>query len=488
MDTQKFSEAQEWYSAGEYRRSARLFLDAVEKGTPVGNGLAYHMAGNSFMHLKRYSDAIVVFEHALRDDTYSRRGAVEANLASAYVREEDYDSAIAHYESALALGDEKNAYRYYQGTAQVHMKQGEFELAAVAFKHAALNPYNTTPGKTLLNLGLAMMASGAAEGAIEAYQAALSSDDYENKGRAMLNMGIAYHSLGKWQQAIDAFEDAKKQSGYQESEMARGTLEDAKYRLAMEEHVAASDAAIKDQVDSEEDDIDPALAYMSGVAAELKEAVTTPVGDGTLDGEDDGAGDDDSPSLYSADAPGAAEGDLYPQREVRVASAEDVERFFAISDDEAAMKSKIELQKERGKFFWVKWAAVIIVLVGGFGAAGTSFYFGGYGFPSAETTVTNLLESYGAGRSISEYWTFGAQANIEEEMRAVPPPEDFIIYNIDSEATLTTVNVSVTSINGDILFFTFNLAREGLGWKVDGIVTEGIDMQFSDGLDDYADE
>jgi len=492
VNTQKFSEAQEWYSAGEYRKSARLFLDAVEKGTPVGNGLAYHMAGNSFMHLKRYSDAIVVFEHALRDDTYSRRGAVEANLASAYVREEDYNSAIAHYESALALGDEKNAYRYYQGTAQVYMKQGEFELAAVAFKHAALNPFNPTPGKTLLNLGLAMMASGSAKGAIEAYQAALSSPDYENKGRAMLNMGIAYHSLSKWQEAIDALEDARKQPGYQESEMARTTLEDAKYRLSLEAHVAAADETIKAQESvHEEETIDPVEAYMRGIpldsgepkgAGEANEAVTAPVvGHDDLD-----SADRDRPSLESDDAPGAsasAGGDLYPQREVKVGNAEDVERFFAISDQEAAMQSKIELKKERSKFFWVKWALIIIVLVGGIGGGGAGLYFSGQGFPSAETTVTNLLESYATGHSISQYWTFDTQAEIEERMIVVPIPENFIVYNVDSGPSLTTVNVSVTASNGDIMFFTFHLVREGIGWKVDEIVTEGINIYLSDEME-----
>ena len=451
MDTQKFTEAQEHYNAGDYRKSARLFLDAVEKGTPIGNGPAYHMAGNSFMRLKRYSDATVVFEHALRDDTYQRRSALEANLANAYVRTGEYDAAIAHYEAALALGDIENTYKLYLGTAQAYMRQQKFELAAVAYKHAALDPHNPTPGKSLLNLGLAMMAGGNAKGAIEAYQAALASPEYENKGRALLNSGIAYHSLGMWKNAIAAFEEAKLQSGYQESELAQSTLADARHRLALEDQVAEADQAIEDTVG--EVDVDYVDPYTTGL---------------------DSFADDDQPD--------ALEDDIYPQREVRVGNAEDVERFFAMSEKEVTQHGLETLRKERGRFFWLKWLVFTVLFFGVLGGGGAVLYFTGQGYPSAETTVTNLLTSYSAGQSIAEYWTFDAQDNLENKMVIIPIPETFTIDHVERAAAYTTVRASIITAAEESLTFNFKLVREGIGWKVNEVVMEDVG-----GMNEFAD-
>ena len=60
-----------------------MFLGAAGRGAE-GNGAAYHMAGNSLIHLRRYQDAVTVYGHALRDSIYDRRGAVFANLGAAY--------------------------------------------------------------------------------------------------------------------------------------------------------------------------------------------------------------------------------------------------------------------------------------------------------------------------------------------------------------------------------------------------------------------
>ncbi|MCL2403148.1 MAG: tetratricopeptide repeat protein [Coriobacteriia bacterium] len=465
MNTNKFSEAQQHYSEGDYRKSARLFLDAVEKGTPIGNGPAYHMAGNSFMQLKRHSDAVVVFEHALRDDTYMRRDAVEANLANAYVRTGDYDSAIAHYEAALALNKDASNYKLYQGTALAYMKQQKYELAAIAYKHAALDSHNPAPGKSLLNLGLAMMASGNAQGAIEAYQAALTSPEYKNKGRALLNTGIAYHSLGNWQDAITALEDAKGQANYTESDVARATLADAKQRLALEIQVAEADQAI---IEDEEDTIDPVEAYMaqtSTFAEVAEDDPDTTVPEATHLPLPANA---DSNSQTERPLPSSAK-DLYPQHEIKVGNAEDVERFFALSDKEVAEQGREMMKKERGRFFWVKWVLITILLLGALGGGGAALYFTGFGHPSAEATVTQLLKNYAEGRSIAENWTFDTQANIENEMAIIPMPADFTIDSIDSGPAITEVRASIVASDDSISSFTFILTREGLGWKVEEV-------------------
>ena len=485
MNTEKFSEAQQQYASGDYRKSARLFLDAVEKGTPVGNGPAYHMAGNSFMRLKRYDDAAVVFEHALRDDTYARRGAVEANLANAYIRTGDFDAAIAHYEAALAAGDKENAYKFYQGTAQAYMQQEKFELAAVAYKHAALDSHNPMPGKTLLNLGLAMMAAGNTQGAVEAYQASLTCPEYQNKGRALLNLGIAYHAQGKWTETIEALEDAKNQTAYVESDLAKSTLADAQHRLSLEQQVAEADQAIETDeavLDLADDDmVDPIEAFAvddAGTAA--FEQVESLEADEQFDDDQNDFVENQDVQAAALTAATTPRNDAHP-KEVQVGNSEDVERFFALSDKEVAKQGKDKMKEERGRFHWIKWVLLVVLLIGGIGGGGAAAYFSGIGFPAADMTVTRLLDSYSEGRSIAEYWTFDAQANIESKMVVVPIPETFTIDNVTSGASRTTVTASIITAGEEMLVFTFSLAREGIGWKVDGIVMEGMD-----GLSDLA--
>jgi len=477
VNTQKFAEAQQHYNAGDFRKSARLFLDAVEKGTPIGNGPAYHMAGNSFLRLKRYSDATVVFEHALRDDTYNRRGAVEANLANAYVRTGDYDSAIAHYEAALASGDAENAYKYYQGTAQAYMQQHKYDLAAIAYKHAALEPNNPAPGKSLSNLGLAMMANGNGAGAVEAYQAAIACPDYENKGRALLNLGIAYHSLGMWEDAVKALEEAKRQPNYKESELAEGTLAHAKHRLELDQGIAEADQVLEEEVIGEEDDdgmVDPVEAYMQQQAEKTAlsqdQAATDDIDTGDPVPEDIAIAATGKFPAVSDDVAVDGGGDLLPQREIEVGNSEDVARFFSLTEKEVAAQGKEKLRKERGRFFWLKWAAVIVLLLGAIGGGGAALFLTGQGHPSAEGTVTGLLQSYSEGRSIAEYWTFAAQADIESRMVIVPIPETFTVDSISPGSTHTDVTVTVHTEDEPARVFVFNLVREGIGWKVENIV------------------
>ena len=77
MDQSRFQEAQQAYDAGEFRNAAKCFLAAASRG-PEGNGAAYHMAGNSLLHLRRYQDAVTVYGHALHDELFARRGTSAA--------------------------------------------------------------------------------------------------------------------------------------------------------------------------------------------------------------------------------------------------------------------------------------------------------------------------------------------------------------------------------------------------------------------------
>ncbi|TLM89358.1 MAG: tetratricopeptide repeat protein, partial [Actinobacteria bacterium] len=207
MDQNKFAEAQAAYDAGDYRTAAKAFLASAGKGA-AGNGSAFHMAGNSLMRLRRYQDAVTVYGHALRDDTYDRRGAVQANLGAAYAALGEYADAATAYERAIGEPGYSAHYKAYQGAAAALMERGKVEEAAVAYRKAAIDPGNPDPGKALVNLGLCFMALGRPGDAAEAYKAALGFDQYQGRGKALSNLGLAYTQMGEYGEAVKAFEKA----------------------------------------------------------------------------------------------------------------------------------------------------------------------------------------------------------------------------------------------------------------------------------------
>jgi hypothetical protein len=74
MDETRFEEGRRAYDAKDYRAAAKALLAAADRSE--GSGAAYHMAGNSFVKLRRYCDAVTVYKHALADESYDKRGGL----------------------------------------------------------------------------------------------------------------------------------------------------------------------------------------------------------------------------------------------------------------------------------------------------------------------------------------------------------------------------------------------------------------------------
>ena len=60
--------------------------------------------------------------------------------------------------------------------------------------------------------------------------------------------------------------------------------------------------------------------------------------------------------------------------------------------------------------------AVALVVVGGLAAA----FYGGFGYPTQEQTVTGLLDAYRSGTSYSGFWVAVPVADVAQEMRSLP--------------------------------------------------------------------
>lgn len=454
MDSAKFDEAQQLYDAGDFRTAAKVFLASAGRGAE-GNGRAYHMAGNALMRLRRYSDAVTVYRHALADEGYGRRGAVHGNLGSAYRSLGDMGKALLEYEAALVEDDYDTPYKAWQGIAAVQMERGRIEEAAGAYRRAALDDSNPEPSKALVNLGLCFMGLDRPRDAIDAYQAALGFEGYRSRGKALANLGQAYTALGEHADAVKAFEKAAGLHGHKLSATAAADFETSKAALG------------------------PAPEVVEGwVTGEMPSAVAhepaeQPQGWGTEDLEalaaDEGAMFDLPPAERVSDDAAVAAADL------GFGDEEAVSDFFSRSEDEMKVISRETGRAERAaKGGWTRIAiivGVVVVLLGVLLAVGYNF---GFGWPTQNSTVNGLFVAFSKGEAVENYWVAVPDADVEREMAKVPPVKSFSIGEIDREAKVSTVRVIITPQTGADLEYLVTLGREGVGWKV-----SGIDYQWS---------
>jgi len=504
VDAEKFKAAQEEYKKGDYRLAARGFLESTEPGTPISNGAAYHMAGNSFMRLKRYEDAITVYEHALKDDTYLRRASVEGNLANAYLKAGEYDTAISHYQAALEETDIRNPYKCYQGMGAALMEQGLYEQAAIAYRRSALDESNPEPGKSLVNLGLCLMSMRRPADAIEAYKAALGTDSYKNTGRALSNLGIAYFETQEWSRAIRAFEEAATLHGYKLSPSASALLEQARREFeaagsieaAQEEETSVetvnsidlNDASFDDDFTEEvvadvvttaepsatvaDDDIAILAADLAGQSTDAFIPVERDFEETLQDAprvQPSGQVDDDEFYLDGQNLEGThASHDA--QQAVDFGNELDVENFFGRSEKEAAKLGKQKAKENRSRFGFIKWVVGIVLALAIVGGAGAAVYFTGFGIPTPKEVVSNAITAYNTGKAFESYWV--DTTNTVREMAAVPVPSKFTVDSVDVNGFNAVVNVKVKPESGTALAFRFNVERSGMGWKISSVENE----------------
>ena len=226
MDDARFAEARKAYDSGDFRTAAKEFLAAAGVGRE-GNGATYHMAGNSLTRLRRYSDAITAYDHALEDELYGKRGAVQANRGAAQAALGEYAEAIRSYEAALEDSGYATGYKALQGMAGALVEIGRTEGAPSAYRRATLDAANPNPGAALVNLGLCFMALGRPADAVEAYQAALGFDEYAGRGKALANLGQAYAALGRHDEAVRAFDKAVNLHGHALSPSAASAFQES---------------------------------------------------------------------------------------------------------------------------------------------------------------------------------------------------------------------------------------------------------------------
>lgn len=467
MDQSKFQEAQHAYDAGDYRTAAKAFLASAGRGS-VGNGAAYHMAGNALMRLRRHADAITVYGHALRDETYLRRGAVFANLGAAYFSAGELTEAVSAYESALEDPGYETPYRAWQGIASSNMERGRVEDAAGAYRKAALDQVNPDPGKALVNLGLCFMALGRPSDAAEAYQAALGFENYAGRGKALANLGQAFAAQGNHAEAVKAFEKATQLYGHKLSAAAAESYETAVAETREHETV--------------EGWVTGELPYAEITAAVGDDTATVPA-DQPFDGQTSGWDAASLEALGTEELLGEGSSpaaDLPPHHDDAAAAAaaalgfgddDAVNDFFTRSEEEMKVQDREVRRAQRStrprgvKQLVIGVVGVLLVVAAALGAA----YFLGFGWPTQRATVNGMMVAYQQGESVDEYWVAVPDADVDREMAKIPPVEEYSIDSVDRDKDASTVEMTVMPKKGAAVEYTVTLGREGVGWRVTGV-------------------
>jgi tetratricopeptide (TPR) repeat protein len=455
MEETRFQEAQQAYAAGDYRSAAKGFLSAAGRGTD-GNGAAYHMAGNSLLRLRRYNDAVTVFRHALRDEGYSRRGAVNANLGVAFVALGEYSEAVRAYEDALRETDYETPYKALQGMASALLERGRVEEAAAAYRKAALDTTNPEPAKALVNLGLCFMALGRPADAVDAYQAALGFDEYRGRGKALANLGQAYFTLGEYQNAVRAFEKATQVHSHGLSQAAGAAYEAA---LARVRELSAPRP-------SNEGPLTPDLP--EGMPVEVAVHLSGESGSGT-DAADDVELEQEAGAESSLSHETTADD---ASRALGFGDDQAVADFFSVSEEQLRERDLAERRARRAQTWSGRSRAVtvtvivVVVLVCG---AAVAAWFTGYGWPTQQQAVDGMLSAYGEGQPVDSFWVAVPAADVTREMAKVPVPGTYTIESVERSAQDSTVTVAVTPDEGTSLRYAVTLVREGVGWKINGV-------------------
>lgn len=420
MEQTRLEAAEAAYAAGDWTTAAREYL-AAAAGEIEGSGYAFHRAGNALMKLKRFEDATAVYERALRDPSYGDTATVASNLGTAKASLGAHEEAAKAFSLALESPQYEARYKALQGLGGAYYQMGRIEDAAEAYRQAALDSANPDPGKALNNLGLCFMALERPQDAVEAYRAAVELPEYKGRGRVAANLGMAYVALGMHDKAVASFERARDEFGYELSPYLE-------------------------------------TAYKASLSA-----LKTPA---RVEGWSTG----EMPPVV-------------PAREVAFPEEgeEDDSRFFTITDEEMKRVDRDARRKERSEKapkrpLWVSvvvWAAVVVAIAGGVVAA----YMFGLGYPTQQMTVNGVLEAYADGEDVSSYWVAVPATDVEKAMSSLPLEwESYTVGNIERSARTSKVDVTITLDRGGVVTYEFSLAREGVGWKVNGVSTSFSSM------------
>lgn len=417
MDNQLRADAYAAFEERDFERAANLAARAVPVGQP-GSGEMAHLRGNAFMKLGRFVDAAEAYTHALRDTTYGKRGALHTNMAKAYLACDMPEVAIDQLNQALQDTTYSAAYKTYYTLGSAHLALNQAREAGIAFRKAALDQKNPNPGKALSSLGSCFMQLNRPSDAVESYRTALDFSMSEpERCHVFAQLGVALTSMSRMDEAISAFKQALDGDCYQLSAPAQNAYNTALTVMQARRQVASGAGSTNDYLAM----VDP------------------------LD-------------------PTGSTGNIMP-------SPEDT-GFFTITEPEMKKISKAQVKAERKhNHTGLKVFLFFLLLLILAGACAGFAYYKGFGFPPTEDTIKQYIEKKSDGQQTDSYWASNIASSNKRTIqeRQVGKAQSVEVLGIDRSMFENKAFVRVTLAEGGSVYYTFDLVRDLLGFKITNI-------------------
>lgn len=423
MNTQAFEQGKAAYQQGNFAQAATLLSEARQPGEVSGQ--IDHLLGNCYMRMGRYDEAAHCYAQAAGDASYGHAGALACNRGRALSAAGKPQEAIASLTMATKDASYATPYKAYLALGAAYMALGDARDAGVAYRNAAIDESNPNPTGALTKLGDCFMRLGRSVDAIEAYRTSLDfAAPTDDSNAIYAALGLAYVAANRMSEATSAFAQATSDGAYQLSAEQRAAYDAARKALASQAAGGPSET-------------DALLAAAGYGSAKSQTAAVDP-----LD-------------------PLGKSGELIP-------SPEDT-GFFSVSEDEiveADKRNRKVRRKHRHTGLRVFLVLLLIVLL--LCGAGAYAYYRGYGWPTAESVATEVIEDNADGNDVSKLLAGSLKSDKRDQIMSNLPTgvSSVEVKGVDREMNKSEVGVQATLDAGGTVSYTVELVRDGISWKV----------------------
>lgn len=430
MDQRAFETAKAAYQRGDWNYAALLLLAAQNEEEAAGE--ACHLRGNALMKLARFDEAASSYQRALSDKSYGHSSALLCNLGRAYLAAKRPEAALEPLKKTLQDTSYPTPYKAQAALGDAYFALGDIKEAGIAYRAASIDEKNPNPAASLLKLGNCFMELDRPIDAIEVFRTALDfSNPAQNQNCIYAALGSAYLAADRLNEGVDAYQKATA---------------DGSYVLSSEDQtrfIAAQNALLSSGSDHpSETEI---LLQKTGYAS-------------------------NSQSFDPLDPLG---------KSAEFIPSPDTSSFFEPLTDEKIKELEreqepIKKKKRHGllKFF----IGLITILILCF-ALGALAFSQGYGWPLAETVVSDVFKAQSNHADIAPY--LSQTANKQELSKLIPAGATPKIVGINRSISQVVARVEARLAQGGTQLYEFHFVRGDLrlgslplgplSWKISGL-------------------
>ena len=431
MNQQAFESGKRAYQEGDWL-SASVLLEGA-KGPREAAGEVDHLRGNAFMKLGRFDEAAAAYGEALSDASYGKRGALSCNRGRALLAAGRPEEAVSALTDAVSDQSYATPYKAYLALGNAYEQLGDVRNAGIAYRSAAIDENNPSPASALTKLGGCFMRLNRAVDAVEAYRTALDfTTPLEDQNKIWCDLALAYVAANRMNEAVDAFGHAT----------ADGTLTLTPEAQASYDAARRAVSSVESRRPSETDAFLAAAGYGNS---------------------------------YDPLDPTGASGELIP-------SPEDT-GFFSVTEEDLVQQDKIDRKvRRKHRHTGLKVFLVIFILLALVAGGGVFLYVNGYGWPTQESVVEQLLDVKTQEGDLSELFSPEvSDAQLQEYADRILAGSQVEVTGMDKSMTESTVYAVATLPSGAEQDYTITMVREGIGWKVTGVQAEYASASLDEG-------